>query len=222
VPGAQTVRRLCASDVPFEPAISAGAKAGDSGATRLYATTRWRQWARAVNTLRQRLVGQPASESGRLHQGADGAPRGAPAAEGASVVYARNTQSDSHFPRRFPDPVPRNSHVTRSLKTGPRGGAAWRSDEIHLEGKASRFRSLRAPATIDDEGLADAAAASPFRLPRLHPGSREIPTTKPRRSCARAPLASSLLLCYQIGNESGSQVVTHWGTLWKYTRRTTG
>ena len=27
-----------------------------------------------------------------------------------------------------------------------------------------------APATIDDEGLADAAAASPFRLPRIHPG----------------------------------------------------
>ena len=27
-----------------------------------------------------------------------------------------------------------------------------------------------APATIDDEGLADAAAANPFRLPSLHPG----------------------------------------------------
>src|SRR2546428_10717141 len=27
-----------------------------------------------------------------------------------------------------------------------------------------------APATIDDEGLADAATANPFRLPRLHPG----------------------------------------------------
>src|SRR5215470_9648559 len=27
-----------------------------------------------------------------------------------------------------------------------------------------------APATMNDEGLADAAAASPFRLPRLHPG----------------------------------------------------
>src|SRR5262245_18469434 len=26
------------------------------------------------------------------------------------------------------------------------------------------------PATRDDEGLADAATASPFRLPRLHPG----------------------------------------------------
>src|SRR3989441_11851105 len=27
-----------------------------------------------------------------------------------------------------------------------------------------------APATIDDEGLADVAAANPFRLPRNHPG----------------------------------------------------
>jgi len=27
-----------------------------------------------------------------------------------------------------------------------------------------------APATNDDEGLKDAAAANPFRLPRLHPG----------------------------------------------------
>jgi hypothetical protein len=27
-----------------------------------------------------------------------------------------------------------------------------------------------APATMDDEGLADAAVANPFRLPRLHPG----------------------------------------------------
>jgi hypothetical protein len=27
-----------------------------------------------------------------------------------------------------------------------------------------------APATMNDEGLADAAAANPFRLPRLHPG----------------------------------------------------
>ena len=30
--------------------------------------------------------------------------------------------------------------------------------------------TLRAPATMNDEGLADAEAASPFRLPRLHPG----------------------------------------------------
>jgi hypothetical protein len=31
---------------------------------------------------------------------------------------------------------------------------------------------LQAPATIDGEGLADAAAANPFALPRNYPGSR--------------------------------------------------
>jgi hypothetical protein len=31
--------------------------------------------------------------------------------------------------------------------------------------------SKRTPATMNDEGLADAEAANPFRLPRLHPGS---------------------------------------------------
>src|SRR5713226_9705310 len=30
---------------------------------------------------------------------------------------------------------------------------------------------LRAPATMNDEGLADAVTANPFRLPRLHPGT---------------------------------------------------
>src|SRR5262249_23117359 len=38
-------------------------------------------------------------------------------------------------------------------------------------------RGLRAPATMNDEGLADAAAANPFRLPRLHPG---IGSARPR------------------------------------------
>ena len=31
-------------------------------------------------------------------------------------------------------------------------------------------RPKRAPATMNDEGLADASAANPFRLPRLYPG----------------------------------------------------
>ena len=35
-----------------------------------------------------------------------------------------------------------------------------------------------APATIDDEGLADARAANPFRLPRLHPGIGQRATTQ--------------------------------------------
>jgi len=41
------------------------------------------------------------------------------------------------------------------------------SDESHNPKVAG---SNPAPATIDDEGLADAKAASPFRLPRPHPG----------------------------------------------------
>jgi len=38
------------------------------------------------------------------------------------------------------------------------------------EAEPSRFRLLRAPATMYDEGLADAAPLTPFALPRLHPG----------------------------------------------------
>ena len=34
----------------------------------------------------------------------------------------------------------------------------------------SKYSANPAPATIDDEGLADVHAANPFRLPRLHPG----------------------------------------------------
>src|SRR5437879_9799225 len=43
-----------------------------------------------------------------------------------------------------------------------------------------------APATMNDEGLADAAAANLFRLPRLHPG---IPLRRPwlRHLMPRAP-----------------------------------
>ena len=54
---------------------------------------------------------------------------------------------------------------------GPTWLGPYPSDEVNLEGQVVRFRWLRPPATIDDEGLADAAAANPFRLPRLHPGS---------------------------------------------------
>ena len=35
--------------------------------------------------------------------------------------------------------------------------------------------SNRAPATMNDKGLADAKAANPFALPRLHPGSGSSP-----------------------------------------------
>src|SRR5437660_5432962 len=51
-----------------------------------------------------------------------------------------------------------------------------------------------APATMNDEGLADAEAASPFRLPRLHPGigmsawlRRAAGKRRPRRYLADIP-----------------------------------
>src|SRR5439155_7219365 len=50
-----------------------------------------------------------------------------------------------------------------SAGVGCRGGLAW----AHNPKVAG---SNPAPATMNDKGLADAEAASPFRLPRLHPG----------------------------------------------------
>jgi len=48
-----------------------------------------------------------------------------------------------------------------------------------------------APATIRFEGLADARAASPFRLPRLHPGI----SAKSAGSSSGAPESQSVMSC---------------------------
>src|SRR6267143_1462936 len=45
-----------------------------------------------------------------------------------------------------------------------RGGGSERAHNPKVAG------SNPAPATIENEGLADVEAANPFRLPRLHPG----------------------------------------------------
>lgn len=50
------------------------------------------------------------------------------------------TRSDSHFPSIVPGPFPHNSHVKGSRERARRGDEARRSDDIHLEGEASRFR----------------------------------------------------------------------------------
>jgi hypothetical protein len=45
--------------------------------------------------------------------------------------------------------------------------------DLEAEGDGRRgraIRRLRAPATMNDEGLADIEAANPFPLPRHHPG----------------------------------------------------
>ena len=44
-----------------------------------------------------------------------------------------------------------------------------------------------APATMNDEGLADAAAANPFRLPRLHPGIGRAAGDAASRTAAQKP-----------------------------------
>jgi hypothetical protein len=54
---------------------------------------------------------------------------------------------------------------------------------LNLEAEADRsmvrLQVVAGPATIDDEGLADARAANPFRLPRLHPGIGSVSVTEP-------------------------------------------
>src|SRR5437016_10960815 len=44
-----------------------------------------------------------------------------------------------------------------------------------------------APATMNDEGLADATAANPFRLPRLHPGIDSAAGDAASRTAAQKP-----------------------------------
>ena len=81
-------------------------------------------------------------------------------------------------------PVP-NDFLTRS-----EGYRSWplRSHNPKVAG------SNPAPATMNDEGLADVEAANPFRLPRLHPGigsSRSF-YGRPRRRAVEAAEVVSL------------------------------
>ena len=45
-----------------------------------------------------------------------------------------------------------------------------------------------APATIENQGLADVPAANPFRLPRLHPGIGPPSASRPQYSAVATPL----------------------------------
>jgi hypothetical protein len=51
-------------------------------------------------------------------------------------------------------------------------GACWGTSRQALAHNPKVVGSNPAPATMNDEGLADVEAANPFRLPRLHPGIR--------------------------------------------------
>ncbi len=65
----------------------------------------------------------------------------------------RETRSDSHFPRKLPGPFPPNSHAMRSQRSGDETG---QSDNLRLEGEASRKRSL-------DAAIREAASGNPMR-----------------------------------------------------------
>jgi hypothetical protein len=49
-----------------------------------------------------------------------------------------------------------------------------------------------APATMENEGLVDAAAANPFRLPRLHPGIGHVAPKSADSECSLACTGDSL------------------------------
>ena len=74
--------------------------------------------------------------------------------------------------RAYTLPDDRGAYEIRSIQSLE--GSVWHS-------------AYPAPATIEDEGLADARAADPFRLPRLHPGIGGENACQPARrlACAR-------------------------------------
>ena len=63
----------------------------------------------------------------------------------------------------------------------------------------SKYSANPAPATIDDEGLADAKAASPFRLARLHPGIGFGGAAVAARELARLALEQLLVGAQDLG-----------------------
>ena len=79
----------------------------------------------------------------------------APAAEEHLIspppLRSRSTEPEE-TPVRFPfsQGIPRSIATSHAMRSpGPRGDEARQSDNVRLEGEASRFRWLRAPATTD-------------------------------------------------------------------------
>ncbi len=81
-----------------------------------------------------------------------------------------------------------------------RGGCGVDSRRAHNPKVAG---SNPAPATIDDEGLADVSAANPFRLPRLHPGIGRHRTWARDSCCETAVPRSRLQGILQAWTECG-------------------
>src|SRR5947199_8709320 len=95
-------------------------------------------------------------------------------------------------PKRARD-GPRSAPNEPTPANGPRGNPS--ANQRFAEGFRLGLRSHNpkvagsnpAPATMNDEGLADVRAANPFRLPRLHPGigSATPDPQKPSRRASR-------------------------------------
>src|SRR5262245_11148513 len=58
-------------------------------------------------------------------------------------------------------------------------GDRWGTSRQVLPHNPKVVGSNPTPATMNDEGLADASAANPFRLPRLHPGIGNSSSQRP-------------------------------------------
>src|ERR1700730_7928211 len=77
------------------------------------------------------------------------------------AMVLKETRSNSQIPTPCPHRFPLNFHALTSVE-GLLG-----QDEIDA---AIQTTSTSKARRVDNEGVADPAAANPFRLPRLHPG----------------------------------------------------
>ena len=75
------------------------------------------------------------------------------------------------------------------------------------------------PATMNDEGLADAAAANPFRLPRLHPGIGSLAARFASVPAVAVVAATEKLSSPSASGRGGSTLLPR---LARYTRFLTG
>src|SRR5215813_12547158 len=148
---------------------------------------------RQVNQLWQRLLGRPASESGRLRQG----PQATPEAHHPHVAYAP-TRSTRHATERAEIEVPISTDPYASV----RNSSGARNDRRETIASRPETNSWRLSATLDVRGVkamqpelyfyeqwlrerhADIQAAA--RAARLRPNMTEMPIDAPPSTNTRA------------------------------------
>jgi hypothetical protein len=118
--------------------------------------------------LRRRRCARPQAE--RLRWQSYARAGNAPA---ASSPGAGTKTSPRNYPGSCSQREPKRPKRDAVRSVHLRGGRLWRlgsSLDLKRAHNPKVAGSNPAPATMNDEGLADAGAANPFRLPRLHPG----------------------------------------------------